>query len=232
MLASASGLLAQQTATMTLTSAGNNVMDGVYVDPYYATVNGVQTWVICDDYADDSYLNESWTANIYNYSNLGNTRNTTKWNLTATQQTQDYDEAAYLTAGLLKAFESNNTIAVGEITFALWGVFDSAAITSLTAWNSSYGAAAQNYLTQAKKQTYTTGEFSNVLVYSPNMSDPITCSGGPCPTKPPQEFLVVQTPEAPALVVLAFDLLALVTVAFLLRRRILRDKPVASRAKR
>ena len=49
--------------SITLTGAGNNPVDGIYVGPYYATVNGVaNTPVICDDFADEVYLNESWGA--------------------------------------------------------------------------------------------------------------------------------------------------------------------------
>ncbi|HSS96512.1 MAG TPA: hypothetical protein VLK33_05770, partial [Terriglobales bacterium] len=39
---------------VTLTSAGSNVADGIFVSPYYATVNGVtNTKVVCDDFADN-----------------------------------------------------------------------------------------------------------------------------------------------------------------------------------
>lgn len=214
-----------QTASMTLTSPGINIMDGVYVNPYYATINGVSTLVICDDYTDDTYQNESWTANVYDISNVAQTRNTTKWGLTAAQQAQQYNEAAYLSTELLEAFQSNNTIAAGELGFAVWGVFDPTAITSLSGWNPIYGDAAQKYLYAAQTQTYTPGEFSNVLVYSPNTSNPITCpAGDTCgPTAPPQEFLVVHTPEPPVPFVWAFDLLAVVLGAFLWRRHLVRS---------
>jgi len=213
-----------QTASMTLASPGINIMDGVYVDPYYATINGATTLVICDDYADDTYQNESWTANLYDISNVAQTRNTTKWALTAAQQLQEYNEAAYLSTELMGAFQSNNTIAAGELSFAVWGVFDPAAIPSLTNWNSTYGAAAQAYLNAAQTQTYTPGEFSNVQIYSPNTSDPITCpAGDTCgATAPPQEFLVVHTPEPPTPFVLGFDLLAVVASAFVWRRYLVR----------
>ena len=47
-------------SSLTMTGAGNNVMDGVYVGPYYATVNGAaNTPVICDDFADETYIGSS-----------------------------------------------------------------------------------------------------------------------------------------------------------------------------
>lgn len=223
-LAAAGSLYAQPTASMTLTSHGSDLMDGVYVDPYYATVNGVaNTLVICDDYLDSVYVGESWTANVYNYSNTSQTQNTTNWKLSAAKQTQDYDEAAYLSTLLLTAFQSGTPVQQGEITFAIWGVFDPNAIPSLTSWWAPYGAKAQSYLNAAASQKYTPNEYGNVQIYSPNLSDKITCVGGPCKTPTPQEFLVVgpaiQTPEAPAPVILAFDLLAVFAVIFLVRRR-------------
>jgi hypothetical protein len=231
-LLGASGLSAQ-TASMYLTSAGTDIMDGVYVDPYYATVNGVaNTLVICDDYADNSFVGEAWTANIYNSSQLSETRNTEKWDLTPAQQTQDYNEAAYLSLELMSAFASGDKLAQGEITFAIWGVFDPTAIPSLTAWNSADGLAAQGYLNGAEAQTYTVNEFPQVGIYSPNLSDSITCNGGTCLTAPPQEFLIVHAAEAPAPVVLGFDLVSALCVAFMLRRRLVPARLMLSAAKK
>ena len=65
----------QGQVNINLTGAGNNVMDGVYVGPYTATVNGSSTQIICDDFSDESYVGESWTANVTTLSNL----NGTKW---------------------------------------------------------------------------------------------------------------------------------------------------------
>ena len=58
------------TVSMTLTSAGGNISNGVYVNPYTASINGVSTTVICDDYVDDSYVGESWTADVHTLSDL------------------------------------------------------------------------------------------------------------------------------------------------------------------
>ena len=57
---------------MTLTappSGGVLWNNQVYVDPYTATINGVQSVpVICDDFTDDTYSWESWTANVFRYN--------------------------------------------------------------------------------------------------------------------------------------------------------------------
>lgn len=59
--------------SMTLTSASSNVMAGVYVGGYTANINGISTIVICDDFKDDSFINESWTATMNSPGSLGST---------------------------------------------------------------------------------------------------------------------------------------------------------------
>ncbi len=54
-------------ACMNLLNAGyTGGFAGVYVGPYTASINGgTPTAVICDDYLDESYVPEYWTADIY-----------------------------------------------------------------------------------------------------------------------------------------------------------------------
>src|SRR5208337_4343745 len=80
--------------SLTMTGAGNNVMDGVYVGPYYATVSGFgNSAVICDDFADESYIGHSWNFTANNFSTLGSAL----WG----NQTNNYDAAAWLTLQML-----------------------------------------------------------------------------------------------------------------------------------
>jgi hypothetical protein len=211
---------AAETATMTFTSWGDNMMGRWYVNPYAADINGVLTQVICDDYNDDSYLNETWTANVYSITDTSNTRNTQKWGLSAAQQLQDYTEAAWLATQLVSA---TDPVVQGELSYALWSVFDSSAMPELTSYSAAYGEAAEDYLAQAQS-LYQSGQinlqqFSNVTIYSPNMSYPITCSGGPCSTAPPQEFLVVRMLEAPTAILLIANLLAMLGIVTVFRSR-------------
>lgn len=205
-----------QNASITLTGAGSNVMAGVYVGPYTATINGVSTQVICDDFADNTYINESWTASVANFSNLGNTRNTTRPNpdLTPEQQALYYTQVAWLT---LQMLSSNDPTTIARIHFAIWGIFDPSALTYLDPVNR---AGAQGWIDLARAQHLTLDQFPNFLVYSPypDYGNP-TCNGGTCLSKPPQEFLVV-TPEPSALMLLGVDLFALVVLILLLRRRL------------
>src|SRR5579872_4333982 len=90
-----------ETTSVTLTGTGNNTVVwgsgfGVYVDPYTATVGGVaNTPVICDDWSDNSYVGESWTANVTQASSVG-----TGSPMFGSNQTL-YDEVAWLATDML-----------------------------------------------------------------------------------------------------------------------------------
>ena len=172
--------------SMTLIGAGNNVMAGVYVGGYTANINGVATTVICDDFKDDSFVNESWTATMHSPGSLGSTM----WG-----QTAPYNEAAWLALQLLTHTDKTT---IGEIQFALWQLMDPndpkqtpfALLAQAYGQNSAILAGAQAWLTQAQGQSYT-----NYLIYTPVPGTAANCNGNPCPANSPQEFLVVRVPE-------------------------------------
>jgi hypothetical protein len=198
-------------STMVLTGVGSgNVLDGAYIGPYIATVGGVaNTPVICDDYSDESYIPESWTAYTSGFPSLS------KVDFKSGSMTQNYEEAAYLALELLAA--PPNSLQAGEIQYALWGVFDSNAISDLTAYNATDGAAAAAYLTDAETHysKLTAAQLAEFTFYTPNTNDPITCGGAACASTPPQEFIVVDAPEPGTILLLCTGLTGL----FLLKRR-------------
>jgi hypothetical protein len=192
-----------QTVNMALTSAGSNVMDGVYVGPYSATVNGVSTQVICIDYADDSYIGESWKATVSTFSSLIGKQTSSTSSTILTQQ--DYNAITWLVAQMLNP--KNTQIQVGEYQFAIWGVLDPAAIASLSSWNSADGSQAETYLQEALEQGSPSGGPFTAYI--------------PSPDNPPQTFISdpLSVPETtPAVIILGFNLLALVAGALFLRR--------------
>jgi hypothetical protein len=80
---STAAAFAAQTS-MQLTGPGpNGVLASVYVGPYQAVIggSGVPVPVICDDFADETWVNESWTANVFNSADLNNPAilSQTKW---------------------------------------------------------------------------------------------------------------------------------------------------------
>jgi len=201
---------AQSSVTMTLTGAGSNILGPAYVGPYYATI-GTETNVaiICDDFADESTVGQTWTANVYNVASLGTGSQT--WMQSKGVTLQDYAEAAWLAEQLVNPTALTcvaGANCAGDIQYAIWQLFDPKdnPLQYLTGINLT---AASNALLEASTEAsdMPLSDFSNVLVYSP-------AGGGP-----PQEFLRVTTPEPSFLALFGVDLPAMLLVVFLLRRR-------------
>lgn len=185
------------TASMYLTGVGpNGAMAGVYVGPYMATINGVSTPIVCDDFVDESYVYESWTANVSTLADLSNT----KWG-SLSDSTTLYEEAAWLTEQLVTAPSSQ----AGDIQFAIWTIFDPSAMNGLSA---SDQKTVECLIEQAQSQDFTTEEFAGILIYTADTNDPILCNGQACANTPPQEFLVY-TPEPGELALLLIGLSAI-----------------------
>jgi hypothetical protein len=143
--------LAAQTATVNLTGASMPGVTpgivwgssyGIYTSPYSGNINGGSTIpLICDDFADNSYLPESWTAYATQLSSLTssatvnnaepasaddtNLRWTTGDNSTLTQN-QAYAAAAYLAVQIDSPANVANpgSTAAEELSFAMWALFD------------------------------------------------------------------------------------------------------------
>jgi hypothetical protein len=200
------------TANMTLTSAGSNVLGGVYVGPYIATINGVSTQVICDDWAHESTLNTPWTANVNTLSPLSNP-DQTRWG----DNQLVYDQVAWLVTQMLAppavcpAGGSCNI--VGDISYAIWELTYCSANSCSAASGTPFGSLSGNDLANAKwwldnvPTSFASGDFSNFLVYTPT-------NGGP-----PQQEFIVRAPESSAAILLGADLLGLLGFVVLFRRR-------------
>ncbi|HXY03950.1 MAG TPA: hypothetical protein VEI49_10255, partial [Terriglobales bacterium] len=96
----------QGSASMTLLSGGPYSMNGVYVGPYTGTINGQNAQIVCDDFKDDSWINESWTANVTSFSNVGSS-SVPKWSSLANSSTL-YADAAWLATQMLMSKNQNN----------------------------------------------------------------------------------------------------------------------------
>ena len=202
-------------ASMDLTSSGNNILDGEYVGPYYATVNGVANVpIICDDFKDQSSVGETWKANVTTVSSNASTMMSKRLGLSAPTESKDYGEAAYLAQQLMsgaKCPPGTTSCAssdyAGDIQFAIWQVFDPSGAGnpfSLLSGNDYKNAAA--WLSYASSHAPASSADSGVLVYSP-------VGGGP-----PQEFLGMPEPGAPF--IWAIDFAGLCGMLFYLRRRV------------
>ena len=209
---------------VSLTSAGSNVYDGVYVSPYYATVNGVaNTPIVCDDFGDQSFLPSSWNASITPFSSISATN--TSWDKESSANMSLYGAVGYLTGQVLGAHVGSQTQIID--TFALWAVFDPKGVEGYLASNPIYSglttaalcddifggtsgctssvAGLGGLLYTAENSGFTASAFSNLQVLSPNVTGTntlCTAESGNCPA---QEFIVV-TPEGGA--AMAYLLLA------------------------
>jgi hypothetical protein len=238
----ASGAFAQ---TVQFTITGGNapsgtwgIMGGTYTSPYTGYLNnnsGNALAIICDDFADEVYLGESWTALATNVADINSsTTNQLYFDQgDVTLQQQQYMVASYLAEQLLTADAVNpgDQTTVGELSFALWGVFDPTLLTAAnpagltgTLSTGQLGAAI-GYLDNAESavsaaisgegQSAYLSTFANVELYSATTNG--TTAEAENPSRP-QEFIVVNMPEPSAPSLILIDLLGAAGLVFFARR--------------
>jgi hypothetical protein len=209
------GTWAVAQTSVTLTGVQGTSYDGIYVSPYYATVNGVpNTPVVCDDFGDESTLGSTWNAGTTAFGGISSTN--TAWGKEGANLAL-YNSVAYLTLQVLQQMPGSSSQILD--TYALWAVFDpsgvegylaahpitgpSGTLTTATLCDEIFGtsngctsstAASGGSLYTVENSTYTAGEFSGLEVISPDVSGTSTlCTAESTGTTacPAQEFVAI-----------------------------------------
>ncbi len=192
---------------------------GVYTSPYLIKIDGVPTWVICDDY--EATLKASWTANVTSLSSILNgsaANQTVEFDRDDfAKQKSDYSKVAFLATALIQPGIKDSQSEA--LSYAIWSVFDTVLRDNLI--TKQNGFTGHGYLTAEVSglvisyynQTYS-GPPPEMLIYTPTD----TGAGRS------QEFLRVNVAEASTLAVLAVDLLGLAGLVLFARRRLARAR--------
>jgi len=235
----------QTSMTLQSTVTSNPSEAGIYTGAYpftLTTSNGTSNIAgVCDDFADEIYIGEQWTVNVNTFASIGNTSaGSPMWGLltgTGYTPTQLYLQAAWLVEQMNA--NAGNSAVVSAISYAIWQVFDppGSSDTSfqwLTAYDPSALGAAQSWLTQAEMasnyNSVNTSNFEILTATDTNPNNPTSNAGAgsvtSCPSGgcgQPQEFIVeIQTPETSAVILFGADMLGLLGLAIVFRRRLLR----------
>jgi hypothetical protein len=218
-------------------------MGGAYTSPYtaligpagqtVATITGVPTQVICDDFVTNVDQNTPpWQAVVTSLGALAGestASSVVKFDQTATaaQQMTDYTAASYLAFELMNVDQSTaagQTLA-GELSFAIWGLFDPTSSDPNGPFSGQWITGTN--LTNAENDL--TNAFNWVSTNNANPGNFTALTGAtitiytPTPLSASQEYLNVSTPEAPAPVLLAVDLLGILALVAFFRRRLFQN---------
>jgi len=236
LLLAVSASFAQQ-VSVSLTNAGSNVVGGVYAGSYTASINGgTPTQVICDDWAHDSYVPENWTANV---TSLPAASGFLHWNgvskvwalqggvltqqnlTTPLTESAEYNAVAWLGSQMLG---TSNSTTQGQISYAIWELTCGSSNCASLPFNSISGSelnGANTWLEEALNYGSFNSSGWEVLDAIPGTASCPSYPNSQCPTAPPQEFLVY-TPESSAVILFGADMLGLLGLVIVFRRRSLR----------
>jgi PEP-CTERM motif-containing protein len=181
----AATLARAQTITLNFISADGNQSGGVYVFPYYFTINsGTHTnMLMCDTFTREITDGESWGATMLSVTNLtvSNVGTLEFGSLGVTT----YLEACYLYQEELAAYDNSNADPQGLYNWAVWDLFTGTDPSAGALNNPAEETTVSNYLSAAvalgNAGSLDPSQFAGMYIITPTN----TMVGGP------QEFFGV-----------------------------------------
>jgi hypothetical protein len=223
-----------QSLTLSGTVTSNPSEAGIYTGAYPFTFTSGSTSTsinaVCDDFADEIYVGESWKVTVTPFSSLSSTIGTNNasvmWgggaiNGQTYSQSQLYDAAAYL-VGLM----NNSAYSVSNLSYAIWQIFDPPGNSdNAIQWLTQYDGtnAASDIATVNSYIALALANYGKVNPSDFEVLTPVSGSQIPSGDGRPQEFIYeIQTPETSAGILFGADMLGLLGLAIVFRRRLLR----------
>ena len=193
---------ANPVVSMELTSVNGASLNGIYTEPYYATIDNSQAVaVFCDDFYDDVQAGQTWQATVTNMSSLSKSSLDTDLmfhDMSPGRQTEDYMAAAWLAEQIAGGKLSSTQSQLDS--YALWRIFDPQALSGLSKADDSLIWSDYKDAFYAVKGD-TPGDFSNVNIYTPVNDTPGSAGS--------QEYFTVSAPEPGTLALMAVGLAGL-----------------------
>ncbi len=176
---------------LTLTGAGGptgNNLGGAYVAPYAGTLNpGVAALgseplqLICDDFAHDVSVGNSWNVQVIQFSPSADLSNTRFDNAVL------YEEVFYLIDEMNFSSTTPSTLLQNaELQWAVWDLTSTNPPIDLSSYisNPTYLSAIQGYVTDAQEDYLNGQNYSNFYIITPS---PLTAPLG-------QEYITLDAP--------------------------------------
>ena len=168
-----SNILSASSVQMTFVGVNGASAFGVYVSPYYGTMDGTPVDLFCVDFANTVSFGQQWDANLTPISAVGDFSDTRYG--TAPGGLERYEEAAWLAL----QYASQPTSQYADIQATTWQIFNAAAPAPSSSW----------WMDQARSH-YASADYGDFRI--------VTNVGPVQPYGQVQEFLIrTQSSDAP-----------------------------------